>query len=193
MLGFSFQQLQANIRNFGRAVVGRISPSTAMLTATPAGSAAPTARSAAPAEEGSPDDGLADIATLQTLAVHLNKAAAARAARHQALAAELAEELATNSSIEAETSGLRAEIRRVQDLLSGELDGGDEWRAMRTLLEERARREALDEQVAQLRGKLTQISESVKGLSKQRQEPAADEVIENTTEDALTQLKGLAI
>ena len=51
--------------------------------ATPAGSAAPTARSAAPAEEGS------DIATLQTLAVHLNKAAAARAARHQALAAEL--------------------------------------------------------------------------------------------------------
>lgn len=160
--------------------------------ATPSGSAAPSVRSTGEGG-GLPDDGLADISTLQTIAVHLHKHAAARAERHQALAAELAEELATNSSIEAETSALRAEIRRVQDLLSGELEGGDEWRAMRTLLEERARREALDEQVGQLRAKLTQISEAVKGLARQRQEPSADEVIDSTTEDALAQLKGLAI
>ena len=160
-----------------------------MLVAdAPAASAASTARA-----EASGPDGLTDIATLQTIAVHLHKHAAVRAARHQALAAELAEELATNSSIEAETSSLRADIRRVQDLLAGELEGGDEWRAMRTLLEERARREALEEQVVQLRAKLTQISEAVKGLSRQRQEPSADEVIDNTTDDALTQLKGLAI
>ena len=76
-------------------------------------------------------------------------------------------------------------------LVSGELAGGEEHRATKILVEERERHEALGQQVTTMQDKLVHVSGAIKQLAKQRQQPAADELIDQDSTEVLAHLEML--
>ena len=149
---------------------------------------APAAAPAYAASESERAAGIVPLEQLQTLAVHLHRQTAARAEWHGKLQAGLDEEQARNAAVRAEIDALRAEIKQHQGLLSGALEGGEAMRATKKLIEEQERREALNQQVETLKEKMNTIGGAVKQLVSKRHEPSADEVIDDDTTGALSQL-----
>lgn len=132
---------------------------------------------------------MASLGDLQSLAVHLHNQAELRAQRYKKLHAVLGEELAANAAVQAEIGALRGEVKRHRGLLSGELEGGEEYRATKILVEERERHEVLGQQVTTMQDKLGHVSGAIKQLAKQRQQPAADEIIDADSSEVLAQLQ----
>ena len=114
-----------------------------------------------------------------------------RAKRQEKLQAALNEELAANAAVQAEIDALRSEVAQYKGLLSGELGGGEEYRATKVLVEERERHEALGQQVTTMQGKLVHVSGAIKQLAKARKQPAADEIISQDSTEVLAHLEML--
>ena len=148
-------------------------------------------RPPAPVDDAPPSSRMASLGALQSLAVHMHNQAELRAQRHEKLQAALNEELAANAAVQAEIDALRAEVTRNKGLLSGELEGGEEHRATKILVEERERHEALGQQVTAMQDKLGHVSGAIKQLVKQRQQPAADEIIDQDSSEVLAHLEML--
>ena len=152
--------------------------------------AAPSDAAAAPDGEAQPSqrDVIMPLEAIQTLAVHLHRQATLRSERHVRLQAALNEELAKNAAVQAESNALREEIAALQARLSGEVEGGEEMRAMKTLIEEQEKYEALEQQVTTVNEKLEAVRSAVNQLVLKKQEPSADEIID---QDASAALSGL--
>ena len=134
---------------------------------------------------------MASLGSLQSLAVHMHNQAELRAKRQERLQAALTEELAANAAVQAEIDALRGEVAQDKGLLSGELEGGEEHRATKILVEERERHEALGQQVTTMQDKLVHVSGAIKQLAKQRKQPAADEIIDQDSTEVLAHLEML--
>ena len=134
---------------------------------------------------------MASLGSLQSLAVHMHNQAELRAKRQAKLQAALTEELGANAAVQAEIDALRGEVAQHKGLLSGELAGGEEHRATKILVEERERHEALGQQVTTMQDKLVHVSGAIKQLAKQRQQPAADEIIDQDSTEVLAHLEML--
>ena len=148
-------------------------------------------RPRAPVDEAPPSSRLASLGALQSLAVHMHNQAELRAKRQEKLQAALNEELAANAAVQAEIDALRGEVAQYKGLLSGELEGGEEYRATKVLVEERERHEALGQQVTTMQGKLVHVSGAIKQLAKARKQPAADEIIDQDSTEVLAHLEML--
>lgn len=148
-------------------------------------------RPGAPVDEAPPSSRLASLGALQSLAVHMHNQAELRAKRQEKLQAALTEELAANAAVQAEIDALRSEVAQYKGLLSGELEGGEEYRATKVLVEERERHEALGQQVTTMQGKLVHVSGAIKQLAKARKQPAADEIISQDSTEVLAHLEML--
>ena len=148
-------------------------------------------RPRAPVDEAPPSSRLASLGALQSLAVHMHNQAELRAKRQEKLQAALNEELAANAAVQAEIDALRGEVAQYKGLLSGELEGGEEYRATKVLVEERERHEALGQQVTTMQGKLVHVSGAIKQLAKARKQPAADEIISQDSTEVLAHLEML--
>ena len=148
-------------------------------------------RPLAPVNEAPPSSRMASLGSLQSLAVHMHNQAELRAKRQERLQAALTEELAANAAVQAEIDALRGEVAQDKGLLSGELEGGEEHRATKILVEERERHEALGQQVTTMQDKLVHVSGAIKQLAKQRKQPAADEIIDQDSTEVLAHLEML--
>jgi len=157
------------------------------LEAAPVDEAPPTGNGAPPSSR----DKMASLGSLQSLAVHMHNQAELRAKRQAKLQAALTEELGANAAVQAEIDALRGEVAQHKGLLSGELAGGEEHRATKILVEERERHEALGQQVTTMQDKLVHVSGAIKQLAKQRQQPAADELIDQDSTEVLAHLEML--
>ena len=148
-------------------------------------------RPLAPVDEAPPSSRMASLGSLQSLAVHMHNQAELRAKRQEKLQAALNEELTANAAVQAEIDALRDEVAQHKGLLSGDLEGGEEHRATKILVEERERHEALGQQVTTMQDKLVHVSGAIKQLAKQRKQPAADEIIDQDSTEVLAHLEML--
>ena len=111
--------------------------------------------------------------------------------RHAEMEARLLAEEVAETAAQAETMSLQAEIKQYRGWISEELDGGGAYRLSKSLVDERDRRSALEEQVKVLRGNLFSVAGTLKHLVQRAGEDPPAVVQARAADAALSALERL--